>query len=121
MCTSQHWNQVLDAQLKKMGLQQCTSDPCIYTSKKDGLFIIAIYVDDILLAAKSEKRIAQVKCDLAKRFQLKDMENSITSLELMSSKILRLEKSGLDNQDTPRLCYKILVWRTVSELILEQN
>ncbi|KAL5481758.1 hypothetical protein EMCRGX_G021989 [Ephydatia muelleri] len=79
------WNQVLDAQLKKMDLQQSTSDPCIYTSNnsraqvihyltsKDGLFIIAIYVDDILLAAKSEKRIAQVKCDLAKHFQLKDM------------------------------------------------
>ena len=45
----------------------------LYTSKKDCLFIIAIYVDDIVLAAKSEKKIAQVKCDLAKRFQLKDM------------------------------------------------
>ena len=71
--SSRCWSQVLDAQLKKMGLQQSPSDPCIYTSKKDGLFIIAIYVDDILLAAKSEKKIAQVKCDLAKRFQLKDM------------------------------------------------
>ena len=71
--SSRCWNQVLDAQLKKMGLQQSTSDPCIYTSKKDGLFSLAIYVDDILLAAKSEKRNAQVKCDLAKHFQLKDM------------------------------------------------
>ena len=71
--SSRCWNQVLDAQLKGMGFQQSQSDPCVYTSKKDGLFIIAVYVDDILLCAKSEKTIAQVKQDLEKCFQLKDM------------------------------------------------
>ena len=71
--SSRCWNQVLDAQLKGMGFQQSQSDPCIYTSKKDGLFIIAVYVDDILLCAKSEKTIAQVKQDLEKCFQLKDI------------------------------------------------
>ena len=67
------WNQALDAQLKLMGFQQSTSDPCIYTSTEGGLFILAVYVDDILLAGKSEQRIAQIKSDLGKRFQLKDM------------------------------------------------
>ena len=69
------WNQVLDAQLKLMGFKQSTSDPCIYTSKTklDGLFILAVYVDDILLAGKSQQELAQVKADLGKRFQLKDM------------------------------------------------
>ena len=71
---------------------------------KDGLFIIAIYVDDIPLAAKSEKRIDKLSVILQSIFNSKTWQNSITSLELMSSKILRLEKSGLDNQDTPRLC-----------------
>ena len=47
--------------------------PCIYTSTTDGLFILAVYVDDILLAGKSQQRIAQVKAELGKRFQLKDM------------------------------------------------
>ena len=67
------WNQALDAQLKLMGFKQSTGDPCIYTSTTDGLFILAVYVDDILLAGKSQQRIAQVKSDLGKRFQLKDM------------------------------------------------
>ena len=71
--SSRCWNQVLDSQLKKMGFQQSPSDPCIYTSHKDGLFVLAVYVDDILLAARSQKRIDQVKSDLAKCFQLKDM------------------------------------------------
>ena len=58
-----------------MGFKQSTSDPCIYTSKTklDGLFILAVYVDDILLAGKSQQKLAQVKTDLGKRFQLKDM------------------------------------------------
>ena len=36
------WNQVLDAQLKLIGFQQSTSDPCIYTTTTDSdcLFIM---------------------------------------------------------------------------------
>ena len=62
------WNQVLDAQLKLMGFKQSTSDPCIYTSKTklDGLFILGMYVDDILLAGKSQQKLAQVKANLGK-------------------------------------------------------
>ena len=67
------WNQTLDTQLKKMGFIQSTSDPCIYTSSKEGLLILAVYVDDIVLAGKSEKQIKEVKTALAKLFQVKDM------------------------------------------------
>ena len=35
-------------------------------------FILAVYVDDILLAGKSEQKIAQLKSDLGRRYQLKD-------------------------------------------------
>ena len=52
-----------------MGFVQSTSDPCIYTSSKDRL----VYVDDIVLAGKSEKQIAKVKSALAKLFQVKAM------------------------------------------------
>ena len=69
------WNQALDAQIKLMGFKQSTSDPCIYTSTTEsgGLLVLAVYVDDILLAGKSQQKIAQVKADLRKLFQLKDM------------------------------------------------
>ena len=56
-----------------MGFKQSTSDPCIYTSTTDGLFILAVYVDDILLAAKSQQKIDEVKADLGKQFHVKDM------------------------------------------------
>ena len=67
------WNDALDSQLKSMGFVQSVSDPCIYTSTLDELYILAVYVDDILLAGKSEQKIAQLKSDLGRRFQLKDM------------------------------------------------
>ena len=67
------WNQTLDTPLKKMGFTQSTSDSCIYTSSKEGLLILAMYVDDIVIAGKSEEEIAEVKSALAKQFQVKDM------------------------------------------------
>ncbi len=57
-----------------MDFVQSASDPCIYTSQsKDGLFILAVYVDDIVLAGKSLEHISQVKADIEKKFDLKDM------------------------------------------------
>ena len=54
-----------------MSFKQSVSDPCTYTSNTDGLFILAVYVDDILLVGELE--LEEVKADLGKRFQLKDM------------------------------------------------
>ena len=69
------WIQALDVQLKLMGFEQSTSDPCIYTSttESDGLFVLAVYVDDILLAGKFQWKMAQIKADPGKQFQLNDM------------------------------------------------
>ena len=64
------WNSTLDSQLKAMGFMQTTSDPCLYVSTEGEPFIIAVYVDDILLAGKLDKRIAEV---LSSRFNVKDM------------------------------------------------
>lgn len=67
------WNAVLDDKLKRMGFAQTTGDPCIYTALEGEMFIIAVYVDDILLAGKSDERMTQVKEALAKQFKMKDM------------------------------------------------
>ena len=49
-----------------MGFKQSVSDPCIYTSTTDDPFILAVYIDDILLAAKSQEKTDQIKADLGK-------------------------------------------------------
>ena len=67
------WNFVLDQRLKEIGFVQANSDPCIYVATSGEPFIIGIYVDDILLDGKSEKRIGEVKLALAKTFEVKDL------------------------------------------------
>ena len=50
--------------LKDMGFVQSTSDPCLYTDAENAFFI-GVYVDDIILAGCSDKRIKEVKDVLA--------------------------------------------------------
>ena len=54
------WNVELDDHLCDIGFTQSTSDPCIYTSE-GGSVLLAVYVDDVLLAAKSEQCMSDVK------------------------------------------------------------
>ena len=67
------WNFILDKRLKERGFAQATSDTCIYIAKGREPFIFGIYVDDILLARKNDKRISKVKFALAERFDVMDL------------------------------------------------
>ena len=60
-----------------MGFIQLVSDPCIYTEAED-MFFIGVYVDEIILAGYSDKKIREVKGALAFKFDIKDMGNCTT-------------------------------------------
>ena len=64
------WNQALDAQLKIMGFSHRVTmiHVLVYISATGSLLILAVYVDDILPAGKSQTRITQVKTELGKSF-----------------------------------------------------
>ena len=64
---------MLDQHLKKLGFVQSVSDLCIHVASKGEMFMIAVHVDDLVLAAKSDKRIGDVKKDLGDKFEVKDM------------------------------------------------
>ena len=44
-----------------MGFVQTPGDPCIYVADGDGPFMIAVHVDDLILAGTTDAKIAQVK------------------------------------------------------------
>ena len=56
-----------------MGFEQRPSDPCLYVSKEGEMFIVAVYVDDILLACKDNTWMEQVKKIIGNYFKVKDM------------------------------------------------
>ena len=66
------WNEALNKHLKKMGFEQASSDPCIYTASGGEPFLIAVYYDDIL-AGRSDERMKEVKDALAEIFTVKDL------------------------------------------------
>ena len=67
------WNTALDTRLKDMGFNQSSSDPCLYISTGKELVIVAVYVDDILLASKSQEKMKEIKGMLSTSFDIKDM------------------------------------------------
>ena len=71
------WNHALDSQLKEMGFVQTSSDPCLYVNSDsegvDRMFLIAVYVDDIVLGGKSKAEMNAAKTKLSQKFEMKDL------------------------------------------------
>ena len=68
------WNEKLRDHLKSAGFKESGADPCVFiqSGQKD-LKIIAVYVDDLILIAKTLGEIQQMKEGLSKTFKMKDM------------------------------------------------
>ena len=70
------WNDQLDNLLKTYGFTQSKTDSCLYTKlTEDEIIYLIIYVDDILIAAKSEEKINEVANFLMEQFNLVDLGN----------------------------------------------
>ena len=68
------WNTELDYHLKEMGVSQLDCDPCTYIRIVDGnVFVIAVYVDDIILAGHNDDIMNKVKIAIGKEFNVTDM------------------------------------------------
>ena len=87
------WNKLLDNVLKSFGWRRLSSDWCIYIwrDSKSHLMILAVHVDDMLLAGNSRELMEDAKTWLAKHFKIKDMGNPklVVGLE-----VIRDERRG---------------------------
>ncbi|KAK3894704.1 hypothetical protein Pcinc_001550 [Petrolisthes cinctipes] len=66
------WNYALDSSLRELGFVQTSGDPCIYVNLEE-FFIVAVYVDAIILACNCDDNVRKVKDSLASQFKLKDL------------------------------------------------
>ena len=64
---------ILNSHLKKIGFKQATGYPCLHIASVAEMFLIAVYVDDILLAPRSDEELIAVKLALSEIFQAKDL------------------------------------------------
>ena len=68
------WNYVFSDYMKQLGFTQGAADPCVFTRKKnDSLMLIAVYVDDVILAAKTAEEMSSIKELLQSKFKMKDI------------------------------------------------
>ncbi|CAK9826054.1 Retrovirus-related Pol polyprotein from transposon TNT 1-94 [Anthophora retusa] len=68
------WYKTLDKELRNFGAEPTNADPCIYRIERgEESTIIAIYVDDILIAAQKPDDINRVRDHLSKHFEVNDL------------------------------------------------
>ena len=87
------WNVKIDEFLKGLNFRSSTYDPCIYVRYMEGkILIVALYVDDLLLAGDEPDTIMWMKGELSKRFEMKDLGQAKVCLGLEISRV-RSEKA----------------------------
>ena len=71
---SRVWAKRLQTSLQHHGFKELISDLCIYfKTTAAGLILIAIYVDDLLVAVKNENAAAEIKNTLAQEYMITDL------------------------------------------------
>ena len=71
--SSRCWNATLHSHLQEMGFEQSTNDPCVYMSSGGDAFYIGVYMDDMILAGPTNRRIKQVKQCLSKKVDINNL------------------------------------------------
>ena len=69
------------------------------------MFLIAVYVDDILLAGRSHRRLTAIKQALSEKFQVKDLGELHYFLGVKVVKIISMKVFGLDRSCAQKIYY----------------
>ncbi|UYV68405.1 hypothetical protein LAZ67_5004222 [Cordylochernes scorpioides] len=67
------WHAKLDSVLKEMGLEQMKTDNCVYIKREEGVLLVTIYVDDLIIAAERKDTLISFKESMKKIFKIKDL------------------------------------------------
>ncbi|KAL6054460.1 Cysteine-rich receptor-like protein kinase 25-like protein [Balamuthia mandrillaris] len=138
--SARKWNKTVHKEILAIGFYQSEADPCIYVKVEGGeIIILALYVDDVLLAAKTTKAMEPTKKQLSKAFKMKDLgeakyilgieiqrdyENKRTYLSQQKFISDTLEKYGMTNAKpsvTPLVPHERLAKRLPNEPKIDSN
>jgi transposase InsO family protein len=68
------WYLKLDETLRHSGAVPTAADPCLFQiGSGEDATLIAIYVDDILIASRNQRKIAEISKVLSSKFEIKDL------------------------------------------------
>jgi len=68
------WYKCFDSYLRNLGFKKSESDYCLYMmSDQDDTIYVIIFVDDLLMCDKNEKKLENIKSKLSNKFAMKDL------------------------------------------------
>ena len=68
------WNKKFTKEAIKLGLENDLHEPCLFTWRKNGKFVILVlYVDDIILTGNDVEKMTEIKISLSNVFKMKDL------------------------------------------------
>ena len=71
------WNKVFTEFMKSIGFTQSSADPCMYVRDTSSLTIVAAYVNDLIIAKKTEEEMQEVKQQLQSQFKMRHGRTSL--------------------------------------------
>jgi hypothetical protein len=83
--SGREWNIKLNIKLEKRGYKRIHSDPCVYILKTlDGMILITVWVDDLLIFATSITYMQIAKRDISESFKVTDLgePNKMVGIEI---------------------------------------
>ena len=68
------WNQTIDKFMLELEFKKCEPDHCIYVKRDDqDMILVALYVDDLVLASSNNDLLKSAKEALSERFDMTDL------------------------------------------------
>ena len=69
-----NWHKLVVNLIKSMGFKQCVLDNCLFVKHiGEEIYLISLYVDDILIAGTDLNEVARIKQQFTDHFEMKDM------------------------------------------------
>jgi len=98
------WNRHFTSVVENLGLIPCPNDPCLFKyEKSNDIAYLLLYVDDMLIASNSMRKLNEIKIRLSKEFEMTDLGTPKTFLGLeikrdRNNKILEITQKQFMNK-----------------------
>jgi hypothetical protein len=88
------WNQKLDVFLKNIEFVRSDADFSVYIAQVgDVKFFIVVYVDDLILVCNNKDKFLQVKEELSRKFEMKDL-GDLGYIKEKKAMVIRCDNQG---------------------------
>ena len=93
-----NWNKNIVEHVKSLGFKQCILDNCLFVKHIGAeIYLISLYVDDILVAGSNLTEVERIKKQFTERYEMKDLGelNYYLGMKITRSKeFIKLDQSG---------------------------